>query len=178
MKARKTPFELEDKKDGCCFKGCSAGGDYPAPKSPYNSKERYHFCLDHVKIYNKSWDFFSGMEQDEIEGFYIDSVTGHRRTFKRDATFRNFSEEELREKVYREFNFTGAKRERLKDIPDCQMKYMKVFGLTLPVTMRQIKNKYKELAKKYHPDVNGKGNEEKFKQVTEAYNYLKNCGIK
>jgi hypothetical protein len=180
MRARKTPFELEDKKEGCCFKGCSANGDYPAPKSRYNSKDRYHFCLDHIKVYNKSWDFFSGMEQDEIEGFYSDSLTGHRRTFRRDTNFRQFSEDELREKVYREFNFFGSNdyKEKQKDIPDGELKYMKVFGLSYPVKMKEVKIKYKELAKKYHPDVNGNGNEEKFKEVTEAYNYLKNCGFK
>lgn len=177
MKAKKFPFELEDKKDECCIKGCSAKGEYPAPKSRNNSKEKYYFCKEHISIYNKYWDFFSGMGQSEIEGFYNDSVTGHRRTFKRNTNFKNYSADDLREEVFREFNFTGKNKKAKNDIPDCEMKYMKVLGLVHPITMKDIKRKYKLLAKKYHPDVIGSGSESKFKEVTEAYNYLKSCGI-
>lgn len=177
MRARKLPFELEDKKSGCCFKGCSAQGDYPAPKSRNNPKEKYYFCIDHIKVYNKSWDFFSGMGQSEIEGFYNDSVTGHRRTFRRNSNFKSYSADDLREEVFREFNFAGANKKSNRDIPDCEMKYIKILGLVHPVTMKDIKDKYKILAKKYHPDVIGSGSEDRFKEVTEAYNYLKSCGI-
>ena len=36
-----------------------------APKSP-NSKEKYSFCLSHVKEYNKRWNFFAGKSQSQI----------------------------------------------------------------------------------------------------------------
>ena len=36
----------------CQEKGCLNEGEYEAPKSP-NSKEKYFFCLHHIKIYNK-----------------------------------------------------------------------------------------------------------------------------
>jgi curved DNA-binding protein CbpA len=41
-----------------------------------------------------------------------------------------------------------------------------------------IKSRYKELAKKYHPDLNNgdASLEEKFKAVGKAYNYLLTCG--
>jgi hypothetical protein len=176
MKATRTPFYIDDKKEGCCFKGCVLKGEFPAPKSRYNSKERYYFCLEHVKAYNKSWDFFQGMGQNEIDGFYSDSITGHRKTYKRTSNFRNYTAEDLKEELFREFNFTGQRQQKQKDIPDSEMKYMKILGLVHPVTMKDIKSKYKQLAKKYHPDIIGFGNEDKFKEVSEAYNYLKNCG--
>ena len=40
-------------------------GNYQAPKSP-NSKEKYTFCLKHVKEYNKRWNFFAGKTQNQI----------------------------------------------------------------------------------------------------------------
>ena len=41
----------------CDVIGCKNPGGYEAPKSP-NSKEKYSFCLSHVKEYNKRWNFF------------------------------------------------------------------------------------------------------------------------
>ena len=41
----------------CDEKDCNNPGEYEAPKSP-NSNERYIFCLQHIKDYNKRWNFF------------------------------------------------------------------------------------------------------------------------
>ena len=50
-----------------------------------------------------------------------------------------------------------------------------IFGLEPPLTLEDIKIRYKELAKKYHPDLN-KGcarSEELLKQVNMSYTVLK-----
>ena len=52
---------------------------------------------------------------------------------------------------------------------------MAIFGLEPPVDLDKIKARYKELAKKYHPDVN-KDNpqaEELLKKVNMSYTVLK-----
>jgi curved DNA-binding protein CbpA len=48
---------------------------------------------------------------------------------------------------------------------------MAMLDLTPPITMDQIKRRYKELVKRHHPDANGgdKAAEEKFKQISLAY---------
>ena len=59
--------------------------------------------------------------------------------------------------------------------------YYKILGLeTSKVTIDQIKNAYREMAKKYHPDVNSndKMAEEKFKDLTESYRILSNSSSK
>lgn len=59
--------------------------------------------------------------------------------------------------------------------------YYKILGLeTNKVSLNDIKNAYKEQAKKYHPDVNGgsKQYEERFKDINEAYNVLSNLSSK
>lgn len=52
--------------------------------------------------------------------------------------------------------------------------YYKIMGLTKQATPEEIKRAYRKLARKYHPDVSKEaGAEEKFKELGEAYEVLK-----
>jgi DnaJ-class molecular chaperone len=53
--------------------------------------------------------------------------------------------------------------------------YYKILGVEINASLKEIKKRYRELAKKHHPDVN-KGSrisEDKFKIISEAYEVLK-----
>ena len=54
---------------------------------------------------------------------------------------------------------------------------VRVLGLDFPLEERDVKARYKELVKRYHPDANGgdRGAEEKFKQITGAYETVLTC---
>ena len=51
-----------------------------------------------------------------------------------------------------------------------------VLDLDHPTDKTTIKSQYRDMAKRYHPDMNGnsKKAEDAFKKVTEAYQYLMN----
>ncbi|CAN5215255.1 DnaJ C-terminal domain-containing protein [soil metagenome] len=52
--------------------------------------------------------------------------------------------------------------------------YYKILGVSRDATEAQIKQAYRKLARKYHPDVSKEANaEERFKQMAEAYEVLK-----
>lgn len=54
------------------------------------------------------------------------------------------------------------------------LNYYKVLGVTQKTSKADLKKKYRELAKKYHPDTNSgsKSAEDKFKIISEAYDVL------
>jgi len=51
---------------------------------------------------------------------------------------------------------------------------LSILSLTLPISLEELKKRYKILVKQYHPDLNKgcKKMEEKFKQVAKAYAIL------
>src|SRR3954467_3838214 len=51
----------------CDYPGCLNAGEYRAPKSRTELNQYPWFCLEHVRAYNASWDFYKGMTPGQIE---------------------------------------------------------------------------------------------------------------
>ena len=69
----------------CEWPGCKNKGPHRAPKGRENSREYWHFCLNHVREYNQSYNFFQGMNADAVARYQKDALTGHRPTWKMGA---------------------------------------------------------------------------------------------
>ena len=50
--------------------------------------------------------------------------------------------------------------------------YYKILGVNKNASQQEIKNAYRHLAKKHHPDATGQANDEQFKDIQEAYSTL------
>jgi DnaJ-domain-containing protein 1 len=182
--ARKVKKQERFHHGQCQWVSCNQPAEYPAPRfkifGEEGKRELIYFCLDHVREYNNSWDFFRGMREEEILAFQKDAITGHRKTKKmRDhkksellKNIRNFGADFIFDNLFSE---TKAKNSS-QEFDSRQRKALSVLDLEPPATMQEIKLQYKKLVKKYHPDINGgkKIAEEKFKIINEAYNLLKN----
>ena len=55
---------------------------HKAPKGRGREKDYWHFCIDHVREYNASYNYFAGMSDDEVLAYQKDALTGHRPTWK------------------------------------------------------------------------------------------------
>lgn len=162
--------------------GCAHTGDYKAPKNRNSneSKDYRWFCLEHVKQYNQSWNYFSGMQESDAEEFWREAHTGGRKTWKRGSR-EKFTRDDLQDAVYRTFAdyLTGkqnaaGKAQKLVPIDRLTQKSLAVLDMEWPVTEQDVKSRYKVLVKQYHPDVNASETaEDYFKKVTEAYQQLK-----
>ena len=51
----------------CAWEGCDQPGAFRAPKGHRAEGEYHNFCLEHVRHYNHAFNFFSGMNPDEME---------------------------------------------------------------------------------------------------------------
>src|ERR1044072_70338 len=67
----------------CCqWKGCGNTATHRAPKGRTRENEYWRFCLEHVREYNHSYNYFSGMTDDAVMKYQKDAITGHRPTWK------------------------------------------------------------------------------------------------
>ena len=56
-------------KNICDWVNCNEIGEYRAPVEKDNSKKYRLLCLDHVKEFNKNWNYFSGMNDRQVIDF-------------------------------------------------------------------------------------------------------------
>jgi hypothetical protein len=157
---------------GCDCPGCSAPGDYRAPRDRTLSGY-YFFCLEHVRDYNSKWDYFSGMTGGEIEGYIRGVATWERPTWPLGQGLR---EQQVREDVMREFFADEAPPVApLPSIPRAAREALSLLELAPPVDFLAIKAQYRSLVKIHHPDANGGSREaeERFKNINQAFAVLK-----
>ena len=174
---KKILFEKEKflLKRKCNKKGCLKPGIYKAPKSENEIKNYIWFCEEHIKPYNKEWNYCKNMTQKEIERHIELDTIGWRPTwnFSTRLKFKNF------EKIFPDyFNFFKKKKNQSKFIKKNSLlnNALKILNINgNDINIKSVENKYKKLVKKYHPDKhNGdKKYEEKLKKINEAFEEVK-----
>ena len=160
--------------------GCNGDGDFKAPKDR-SLADHYWFCADHITEYNKAWNFFEGMNPQEVEDHILNSLYGDRPTRRYDAGA-DFADH-LYNQAWRTYHYTDHERPKNtgyqysisenRNTPEYEA--LAIFGLEPPIDMDKIKSRYKELAKKHHPDFNpgDKEAEELLKKINMSYTILK-----
>jgi hypothetical protein len=158
----------------CDCPGCSNTGEYRAPKTRALT-DYYFFCLDHVRAYNAAWDYFQGMDGDQIEAHIRSAATWERPTWPLGEW--RIREQKVREHVNRDFFNEGgeAKEPAGPPMPKAEFEALSLLDLAPPVTFAAIKAQYRVLVKKYHPDLHGGSvtAEEKFKSINQAFTVLR-----
>ncbi len=172
----------------CDEPGCEAAGTYRAPVAPDRLDEYYWFCLEHVRAYNRAWNYFADMAEDELEAFLRAEAVGHRPTWPLGALGSVLYEGLESDRVRDDLGVLGGRRrrrwrqreddreagERRRRSLTPEERAMRIMDLVPPVTLAELKIRYKELVKQYHPDTNGgdKNAEESLKRINQAYKTL------
>ena len=159
----------------CDIPGCGGMGEYRAPKSRSTLNDYWWFCLEHVRAYNASWDFYKGMSPGEIEAQLRADTSWQRPTWPLGHIGAAAWEEGVLRDPLHVLNagrvHRGPTQPPPDQIPTELREPLATLGLAWPITIDVVKSRYKELAKKHHPDANGgdKSAEERLKTINLAY---------
>ena len=172
----------------CDHIGCPRAGSHRAPKGRLHEGQYWHFCFEHAADYNRRWNYFEGMNDDELAAYQAREEIGHRPTWtfrsgrldRFSAAFRRFQGGRRSDP----FGMFGAEpglsevqpRRRLTRL---QAKALEAMSLEENANSAQIRTRYAELVKRWHPDSNGgdRGAEGNLQRVLNAYQTLKAGGL-
>ena len=170
-KIKKFPWEKKILK--CDQVQCENEGNYQAPKS-VNSEEKYNFCLEHVKAYNKRWDFFAGKSQAQIYNFLKNDQYYNKPT--KPISERISSKISFDFSIGDEGFFSNKKEKKYENKATNELnRALSLFNLELPIRNHQLKKKYNDLVKKNHPDLHqgDSKKEDLLKKINIYYKLLK-----
>lgn len=186
----------------CGWEGCDKKGEHRAPKGRDQEGEFHWFCLPHVQAYNKSYNYFSGMNDEDLTKFQKAAMTGHRPTWE---VSQNAKSEKVKKRRGPKPTASGKPRKpwaddvgadpfalfgeggeaasrpvkKTRSVGNAAKKSFAALGLETDADADTIKAKFKDLAKRLHPDLNkgDRGSEERLRDVIQAYNTLKAAGF-
>jgi hypothetical protein len=177
----------------CEWPDCKAPATHRAPKGRLRETEYWRFCLDHVRAYNHTYNFFAGMSADDIARYQREAVIGHRPTWKMGMnggrpTARSHSSRFRPSDPFNMFRDLGGgdtadrgpDRSTGRSIRNAERKALDTLGLEADASPEQAKARFKALVKRHHPDANGgdRSSEDKLREIIQAYNYLKSIGFR
>jgi hypothetical protein len=181
---------LKDGERRCEHPGCLQTATSKAPKSRERLNEHYWFCQAHAGEYNRTWNFFAGMSEAEIERRRAEAITGDQPTWQFRAS--KFSREAAAFAAGAGRGFADplgifrAARRRAEETsePDRRLGRLErnaLADLDLhdAAGKTEIRARYAELLKRCHPDSNGgdRSAEHKLHRVLKAYKVLQKAKL-
>ena len=186
-----------DSTRGCDWPDCESKGIHRAPASPQDLDSFRWFCPDHIKEYNKRWDYYKGMSADEIDAARRSDQSWDRPTWKMQSNkptgAHKISHAEGRS--WERFGFDdpldvlgenatinpGDTREkefrkaRRRLLPKADLKALEAMDLDETATPESVRERYSILVKQLHPDMNGgdRTEETRLRSVITAWHHLK-----
>jgi len=179
----------------CEAEGCTAPGLYRAPKGRRAEGQYWRFCMNHVKAYNASYNYFDGMNDAAVQAYQKDALIGHRPTWAMGVNRTGPSKPEgdtARDWAYVDplgilrANGVGDKGRRARpEEPErpkrsgTVRKALDVLGLDEAADTAAIKAQYKTLVKRFHPDANGgdRSFEDRLRDIIRAHDVLRAAGL-
>ena len=186
-----TPKWAEANTMTCEFPDCTAKAAVRCSKSPRTPDEKIWLCAPHAAEHNKSWNYFDGMSAGEAEAARHANIYGDRPTWEMGKNERAaaaaktrgpadmadahgvFTEAAAKFKAAR-----GSFREGRK-LTKLQEKAFQTLDLKPSATKSEIKKRYAEMVRRFHPDSNegDRSAEAQLQEVVKAHGILKKAGI-
>ncbi|SFI43783.1 DnaJ domain-containing protein [Bosea sp. OK403] len=175
----------------CDHAGCARVGEFRAPQGRGREGKFFLFCMEHVKAYNATYNYFAGMDDEALAAYAKQEEIGHRPTWKLGV---NSKAARMAQRgrvagggeadVQDGFNIFGSRRAQEAANPEPRVgvvarKALEALNLDITADSAAIKARYKELVKRFHPDANGgdRSREGTLQEILKAYQQLKTVGM-
>jgi hypothetical protein len=173
---------VEGARARCAVPGCTEPGEFKAPLQPANfdGPGAWRFlCLDHVREHNAKYNFFDGMTPEEISRAQSPLAGWDRPSRKFAANgadpppkWSDFADP--LDAISMRF---GSKRDRAgpSRFNKQEQRALAVLGLGEDADRHDVRQRYSNLVRRYHPDKNGgdRRHESRLGEVIEAYQLLR-----
>ena len=155
----------------CEWPGCAGRGAHRAPRSRQDLRNFRWYCLDHVRLFNAAWNYYSGMTEAEVEADLRRDTVWNRPTWPLGVNGRPISPEWNPMDPLGIFGPGAGEPPPPPRRKTPEERAMQTLSLEPPLTLARVRARYKELVKRHHPDANGgdKAAEERFKEIQNAY---------
>jgi hypothetical protein len=192
-------LHLKPGEKPCDWPDCLKAATAKAPKSRERLNDFYEFCQPHAGEYNKSWNFYAGMNEAQVRAAKEnEAMTGGRPTWEMKAGKNSREAAAFASKMgttraegaagswQDSFGLFGRRvREQAVNEEDTlrigklERQALADLDLDLRTDKAGIKARYHELLKRFHPDLNqgDRGAEAKLQRVIKAYKTLKKAGL-
>lgn len=174
----------------CYWPGCEEAGEFRAPglrpPGADGPGDYRWFCLDHVRQFNAGYDYFDGMDTEEILRAQspLHGWETQTRAFRPDAgvdeapRWTQFSDPleaiAARARAHVRQRRADMRPENARFRPE-ERRALEVMGLGGDADRKTLRLRYTRLLRQYHPDHNGgdHGHATRLQAVVEAYQVLK-----
>lgn len=179
----------------CDWRGCSNPGLYRAPKSREELDVFRWFCKDHIREFNKSWNYYADYSADEMDAQRRADIGWGRPTWR-------LGEKPVRPdgapghsdgQAWKRFGFrdpmevlgenatinpggreeTARAKRRL--LPKNEESALEILGCDSEMAKPAIRRRFRALVKDLHPDMNGghRRDEDRLRDVVWAWDQIK-----
>lgn len=175
----------------CQWDECEKPGSHKAPVGRDQEGRYLNLCIEHVREYNKSYNYFSGLGDDEVAKLRKDALTGGRPTWTMGVNKwgnepplsrgdpRAAAAARVSARARARAGMGSIDSPRVRKLKTLEKKSLEDLGLPHNASAEDIKTRYKEMVKRHHPDANGgdRSTEERLREIIQSYKHLKQAGF-
>jgi hypothetical protein len=162
-----------------------------AAKSPREPHQKVWLCEEHARAHNAQWNYFDGLTPAEAEAARLANIYGDRPTWKMGKNERARAAAKARgpadlrdahgifsEAVKAAASARPATRNG-RPVSKLQEKAFATLDLAVTAEAGDIRKRYAELLRRFHPDANGgdRSAETQLQEVVRAHHILKKAGF-
>lgn len=180
----------------CDWTGCTGAGLYRAPRSRHELHRFHWYCLDHIREFNRSWNYYDGLTPEQLDAqrraelswerptwrlgqkpFKPEGPPGHADGMAWARWGYDDPLEVLGENATINPGGAGeARRARARMLPKNEQSALDILGMSADARRTEIRRRYRALVKDLHPDMNGgeRRDEDRLRDVLWAWDQIKN----